>query len=69
MYKESLKLFRTFPNLFGLEVDTIKNKFLGVISSEARRMARLVNDLLTLSKYDSKQSDAEKTEFFRCIHS
>lgn len=32
-----------------------QQKFLGVISSEARRMARLVTDLLTLSKYDSKK--------------
>ena len=41
----------------------IQHKFLGVISSEARRMAKLVSDLLTLSKYDNKQSKAEKTEF------
>lgn len=41
----------------------VQYKFLNVISSEARRMAKLVSDLLTLSKYDSKQSKAEKTEF------
>ena len=41
----------------------IQEKFLGVISSEAKRMARLVNDLLTLSKYDTNQSEYEKTEF------
>lgn len=40
-----------------------QQKFLGVISSEARRMARLVTDLLTLSKYDSKKVKLEGTEF------
>ena len=38
-------------------------KFLNVISSEARRMARLVTDLLTLSKYDNKKVAAEITSF------
>ena len=41
----------------------IQDRFLGVVSSEAKRMARLVNDLLTLSKYDNKQNKCEKTEF------
>lgn len=41
----------------------VQQRFLAVISSEARRMARLVNDLLTLSKYDNKQTEAEKSEF------
>lgn len=40
-----------------------QQKFLSVISSEARRMARLVTDLLTLSKYDSKKVKLEETEF------
>lgn len=41
----------------------MQTKFLEVISSEARRMARLVTDLLTLSKYDSKKVKLEETEF------
>ena len=41
----------------------MQNKFLGVISSEARRMARLVTDLLTLSKYDNKKIEVEESVF------
>ena len=40
-----------------------KSKFLNVISSEAKRMARLVTDLLTLSRYDNKKVEAEITAF------
>ncbi len=40
-----------------------QNKFLGVIAAEARRMAKLVTDLLTLSRYDSKKIKTEETEF------
>ncbi len=41
----------------------IQKKFLGVISSEAVRMTKLVNDLLTLSKFDNDKTEWEKTEF------
>lgn len=40
-----------------------RSKFLNVISSEARRMARLVTDLLTLSRYDNKKVISETTSF------
>ena len=43
--------------------EEIRQKFLGVISSEAVRMTKLVNDLLTLSKFDNNKSEWEKTEF------
>ena len=46
------------------EVDEETNrKFLERISAEAARMAKLVNDLLTLSKYDRAKINTEKTEF------
>lgn len=41
----------------------MQTKFLGVISSEAKRMARLVTDLLVLSRYDNKKITKEETEF------
>lgn len=40
-----------------------QQKFLQVISSEGRRMANLVSDLLTLSRYDTKKMKREVTEF------
>ena len=43
--------------------DTTKTKFLNVIASEARRMAKLVTDLLSLSRYDTNKTKIEKTEF------
>ena len=43
--------------------DATKTKFLNVIASEARRMAKLVTDLLSLSKYDNNKNKIEKTEF------
>lgn len=43
--------------------EDIRQKFLGVISSEAIRMTKLVNDLLTLSKFDSNKEKWEPTEF------
>ena len=46
------------------EYDTeMQEKFLKVISSEAVRMTKLVNDLLTLSKYDNETTKWEKVEF------
>ena len=41
----------------------MQTKFLEVISSEARRMARLVTDLLVLSRYDNKKITKEETNF------
>ena len=41
----------------------LQEKFLNVISSEAVRMTKLVNDLLTLSKFDNDKTQWEKTEF------
>lgn len=38
-------------------------KFLNVIAGEARRMAKLVTDLLVLSRYDSNKVKKEITEF------
>ena len=40
-----------------------QSKFLNVIATEARRMARLVTDLLTLSRYDNKKNSATKESF------
>ena len=37
-----------------------QEKFLGVIASEARRMAKLVTDLLTLSRYDNNKNKTQK---------
>lgn len=46
------------------EVDeSLRIKFLGRISSEAKRMARLVSDLLTLSRYDTNMAVINKSEF------
>ena len=50
--------------LAGAEYDKdLQEKFLNVISSEAVRMTKLVNDLLTLSKFDNDKTEWEKTEF------
>lgn len=50
--------------LAGMEYDKdMQEKFLGVISNEAVRMTKLVNDLLTLSKHDNADTKWEKTEF------
>lgn len=43
--------------------DETRTKFLNVISTEARRMARLVTDLLTLSRYDNNKVNSEVLSF------
>ena len=40
-----------------------QDKFLGVISSEAKRMAKLVTDLLVLSRYDNNKVKRDISEF------
>ena len=40
----------------------LQDKFLNVIINESARMAKLVSDLLTLSKHDNAQTKWEKTE-------
>lgn len=40
-----------------------QEKFINVIASESRRMARLVTDLLTLSRYDNNKNKTRKEQF------
>ena len=40
-----------------------QSRFLNVIATEARRMAKLVTDLLTLSRYDNNKNKTQKEEF------
>ena len=46
----------------GYDTET-QEKFLNVIASESRRMARLVTDLLTLSRYDNNKKKTQKEAF------
>ena len=41
----------------------IREKFLNVIATEARRMAKLVTDLLTLSRYDNNKNKIQKQQY------
>lgn len=50
--------------LAAMEYDKeMQEKFLNVITTEAVRMTKLVNDLLTLSKHDDTNTKWEKTQF------
>jgi len=40
-----------------------QSRFLNVIATEARRMAKLVTDLLTLSRYDNNKNKMQKEQF------
>ena len=44
-----------------------EKQFLGVISSESERMARIVTDLLTLSKLDYGRMELRMTRFSVCL--
>ena len=44
-------------------IEVMENRFLNVIAEEARRMAKLVTDLLTLSRFDNNQILQEKVKF------
>ena len=46
----------------GYDAET-QEKFLNVIASESRRMAKLVTDLLTLSRYDNNKKKTQKEAF------
>ncbi len=46
----------------GYDTET-QTKFLNVIATESRRMARLVTDLLTLSRYDTDKKNTNKEVF------
>ena len=49
--------------LDGVDDEKTKTHFLEIINDNADRMERLVQDLLTLSKYDNKKDSISKTEF------
>lgn len=49
--------------LDGVDDEKTKEHFLEIINDNADRMEKLVQDLLTLSKYDNKKDNINKTEF------
>ena len=54
---------KTTQNIL-IELEKTQKEFLGVIASEARRMAKLVTDLLELSRIDNNKNNYQLDSYF-----